>query len=154
MQKSAKMNFTMTNHPAIRIGDFMKRDVIFLRQDETLADAYDKMNNHHIRHLPVLDRHNKVVGVFTYTDLYRAHSPRQTEEGWWYYDKDELRLFILSHFMTKDPVLLTPEDTLKQAAEIMAREKFGCIPIVDQNSKELLGIISYVDVLQKMITLL
>ena len=132
----------------------MSQTPIFLRVEETLADAYEKMSNHSIRHLPVLNRSDQVVGIFTQTDLNRAHSPRQTEEGWWYYDKDELRLFAASHFMSKEPITLTTEHNLKDAIDIMAREKFSCIPIVDPASKKLCGIITIVDVLRQVASIL
>jgi CBS domain-containing protein len=136
----------------IPIREFMVKEVVSLNIGDTLADAYDKMNNHHIRHLPVVDDRNRVAGVFTTLDLNRAHSPRETEEGWWYYDKESLSRLSLRHFMTKDPVTLSPDNTLKDAAEIMAREKFGCIPIADKQN-ELVGIITYIDILKKTATL-
>ena len=136
----------------IPIREFMTTNVTSLHITETLSDAYEKMNNHHIRHLPVIDDRKKVVGIFTSLDLNRAHSPRQTEEGWWYYDKDGLSRLTVRHFMTKEPVTLTPDNTLKEAAEIMALEKFGCIPIIDAKS-ELAGIITYIDVLKHVATL-
>ena len=132
----------------IPVREFMSKHLVTLTIGETLADVYEKMNIYHIRHLPVVDEGNKLAGIFTALDLNRAHSPRETDEGWWY-DKDQLRRLTVRHFMTKDPVTLSPNNALVEAAEIMAREKFGCIPIVsDQN--DLLGIITYIDILNRI----
>ena len=134
---------------AIFIKEFMTKKPFVLEPGETMVDAYEKMHNHQIRHLPVVNENGELVGIFSATDLNRAYTPRETESGW-FYDKEGLNLLSLSHFMTKDPLTLTPENTLKEAAEMMARTKFGCLPIVAPGTRKLVGIISYVDVLRKI----
>ena len=136
----------MERFHAVFIKEFMMKNPFVLGPGETMADAYEKMRTHQIRHLPVVNENGELVGIFSATDLNRAYTPRETESGW-YYDKEGLNLLILSHFMTKDPLTLTPENTLKEAAEILARTKFGCLPIVASGTRKLVGIISYVDVL-------
>jgi CBS domain-containing protein len=49
--------------------------------------------------------------------------------------------------MTKDPLALSPEDTLMHAVEIMARDKYGCIPVADPG-RVLVGIVTQIDVLK------
>ena len=134
---------------AILIGKFMTKNPYVLGPGETMADAYEKMHNHQIRHLPVVDERGDLVGIFSATDLNRAYTPHETESGW-YYDREGLNLLHLGHFMSKDPYTLTPENTLKEAAEIMTRTKFGCLPIVVAGTRKLVGIISYVDVLREI----
>ena len=71
-------------------------------------------------------------------------------ETGWYYDKEGMALLNLEHFMTKDPAALTPENTLKEAAEMMGNQTFGCLPIVVAGTRKLVGIISYVDILREI----
>ena len=85
------------------------------------------------------------MGIFTMRDLNRCLSPRKTEEGY-RFDPEQLERFFKKHVMTKDPLVLGPEDTLKHAVEIMARDKFGCIPIV-ASDRSLVGIVTQIDVL-------
>lgn len=134
---------------AILIKEFMTQNPFVLEPGETMVGAYEKMRTHQIRHLPVVNENSEVVGIFSATDLNRAYTPREMESGW-FYDKEGLNLLSLNHFMTKDPLTLTPENSLKEAAEIMARTKFGCLPIVATGTRKLVGIISYVDVLRKI----
>ena len=134
---------------AIFIKEFMTRDPFVFGPGDTMSDAYERMHDHQIRHLPVIDENGDLVGVFSATDLNRAYTPHETESGW-YYDKEGLNLLSLRHFMSKDPVALTPESTLKEAAEIMARTKFGCLPIVEPGTRKLVGIISTIDVLREI----
>lgn len=131
----------------ILIRDIMTSNVVALKPGETMADAFDKMKNRLIRHLPVVNSRNEVLGVFTDVDLARACKPHETPAGW-IYNREDLNAYSVQHFMTPDPCTLTPEDTVRKATEIMARQRFGCLPIVRADSKVLVGIISYVDLLK------
>ncbi|MFT5208116.1 MAG: CBS domain-containing protein [Candidatus Omnitrophota bacterium] len=128
----------------VLIEEIMTTKVIVLKPGENMSDACIKMRTNKIRHLPVVDVDNKLIGLFTDRDLNRAYSPKETESGW-YYSKSELETLSLEHFMTKDPHALNPQNTLKDAAKIMAFHKYGCIPIAEAATKKILGIITYVD---------
>ncbi len=126
--------------------EIMVTKVITVTVDEAFSHVEEKLHKNRIRHLPVVNASNKLVGIITERDLYRAVSPRQTEEGY-YYDKAQLDSFVLKHFMAPDPLTLQPESTLAEAIEIMATRKFGCIPIVKPD-KTLIGIVTQIDVLK------
>lgn len=131
----------------IPLRNIMTTDVITLSHDDNFSAVYEKMNNHKIRHLPVVDDRGQLVGLITERDLFRAHSPRKVEDEF-VYDKDELDTLILKHFMTRDPATLTPEHTLLDALGLLVRHKYGCIPIVEKDTKKLAGIISHSDILR------
>ena len=48
-----------------RVGEIMKREVIFCFEDEECAEAKRKMDEHGMNFLPVVDRDMKIVGIFT-----------------------------------------------------------------------------------------
>ncbi len=131
----------------IPIKDLMTKDVVTLSVKDPFSAVYEKMNNHKIRHLPIVNDRNEVVGIITERDLFRAHSPRKVEDEF-VYDAAELDTLILQHFMTRDPVTLTPEHTLRDALGLLVRHKYGCIPIIDKNTKKIAGIISHSDILK------
>ncbi len=136
----------------VPIKNFMFSDVVSLNVDEHFSAVYNKMNLHRIRHLPVLDNQKRVIGIITERDLFRIHSPRKIEDEW-VYDQAELDRLVLKFCMTKDPLTLTPDDTLFDAITFFTREKFGCIPIVDKD-KKLEGIITPFDVLKYFLSLM
>jgi len=131
----------------IPIDAFMVREVHSLNEKERMGDAYAKMKFYNIRHLPIVNDNNEVVGVFSFTDLQRAYPPRETQSGW-YYSKEELNCLNLKHYASNNPTLLTPYDTLRDAASIIVRHKIGCIPIVHPGGRTLAGIITYIDILK------
>jgi len=49
--------------------------------------------------------------------------------------------------MTRDPSCVTPDATVREAAQVMKREDVGIVPVVDaQNSKKLVGVITDRDI--------
>jgi CBS domain-containing protein len=50
------------------VRDLMTREVITCGPDDSMADAESRMNQHHIRHLPVVDR-GKLVGMLSIRDV-------------------------------------------------------------------------------------
>ena len=130
----------------IPLKEIMVTRVFTAYMEDPLSAVEAKFRLHGVRHLPVVDGKNRVVGIFTLRDLSRWLSPRKTEEGY-RFDPDQLDRVILKYVMTKDPLVLGPEDALIDAVEIMARDKFGCIPIVDARHV-LVGIVTQIDVLK------
>lgn len=113
----------------------MASPVITVSEGDDFHVVQDKFAVHDIRHLPVVDNSGRIVGLISQRDLYKIHSPRRLENGEWYYDKDMLDSFILKNVMVKEPYVLTPNNSVKEAMEVMRDFKFGCIPIVDDEHK-------------------
>ena len=127
--------------------EVMKSPVISVHQNDSFHVVYDKMQSGIIRHLPVVNDVNKMVGLITQRDLYRVHSPRKLLDGGYYYDREALDSFILKEVMIKDAFTLTPEHTVGDALKAMADFKYGCIPIVNKYH-EPVGIITNTDILK------
>ena len=124
----------------------MVTQVITVCVSDSLSAVEEKFRRHRIRHLPVMDEKKRVAGVVTLSDLSRCATPKKIEEGY-FYDKEQLNEFILKYVMTPNPQTLKPEDSVFRCVEIMAREKFGCLPVVHED-RTLAGIVTQIDVLK------
>ena len=134
----------MQNTP---LREIMVTKVVTAHARDPFSSVEKKLRIHKIRHLPVVDESGKLTGIITERDLNRTVSPRIAEDGSRYYDKIMLDSFILEHCMTPNPLALKPHSTLKDAVDIMATHKFGCIPII-MNDKTLVGIVTQIDILK------
>ncbi len=130
---------------AIKIRDVMTSPALTVPVDATLTEAEAVMRTHHFRHLPVVEG-GKLVGVISEDDFFR-HVKVRPREGGFYFDPQELESFILRHVMTHDPVCVHADDPLIVAVGIMVVEKFGALPVVD-DEKHVIGIISQIDILK------
>ena len=133
----------------IPLKEIMITNAVTANPEEPLSKVEEKFRRRGIRHVPVVDDKNQVVGMFTRNDLARCLAPHKTEDGF-AYDKEEMDQFSLKYVMAKDPTTLGPEDFLSHAVEIMARDKYGCIPIVKEN-KTLIGIVTQVDIMKLLL---
>ena len=131
----------------MKVKEVMTAKVISIRVDTPFSEVPKRFNQFNIRHLPVVDNQNKLVGLMTQRDLYKLHSPRKLEDGSWYYDEDELNAYILEETMIRNPLAMHPEDCVGDAILAMVRTKYGCILIVD-NDQVLVGVLTRFDILK------
>jgi|SRR5512140_471966 CBS domain-containing protein len=53
----------------------------------------------------------------------------------------------IQDIMTKDPSCVTPDATVREAAQVMSREDVGIVPVVDgQSAKRLVGVVTDRDI--------
>jgi len=131
----------------VPLKDIMVAHVITGHIDDPLSVIEAKFSEHSIRHIPIVDDKNRILGMFTHKDLAKCLAPHRTEDGDYFYEKDEMDQFVLRYVMTKNPVTLGPDDTLKHAVDVMGREKYDCIPIAKADGT-LVGIVSQVDIMK------
>lgn len=139
--KNVLVKDIMTTHVITAFADSSDKNL-----SDKLSKVTDLMRDHKIRHIPVVDNHQKLVGLISEDNLLRHISPKLTENGY-EFDRDQMDELILEHVMTRDPVSIRPRDPIARAVSIMAREKFGVIPVVDADNT-LVGIVSQIDFLR------
>jgi len=135
----------------IQIEDIMTRHVTTLDEQASVLDARRIMNTEGIRHIPVVDADNKLLGIFTQRDLLAAMDsteadlPREAREA------RESALKIRD-VMTRKVSTATRQVSLREAATFLQNKKVGCLPIVEDG--EILGIITDSDFIAVAINLL
>jgi acetoin utilization protein AcuB len=99
-----------------------------------LTTAHGIMREHAIRHLPVQEA-GRLVGVLTDRDIKLAGSFRGSGE------------LIVEDVMTPEPYTVSPQAPVDQVVAEMARHKYGCALIQQENGK-LVGIFTATDALR------
>ena len=129
----------------------MTRKVITIDQEATIFDTQELMARNKIRHLPIVDKDRRLIGIITDRDIRSAlpYTPRG-KSG----DEMENALKIkVKDVMTKDPTSITPAYTIQDALLLIQNLKVGALPVVDDNHI-LKGIISVRDLLGAFINVL
>lgn len=131
----------------------MAAKVITVSKETGVFEAKDKMRDHKIRHLPVLDDDGRLVGVVTDRDV-RSALPRKFFSG---SDTPEERRahgdIRLGEIMTPDPMTVSTTDTIQDALLLILEKRVGAFPVVDED-KKLVGMISVRDLLRAFINVL
>jgi CBS domain-containing membrane protein len=134
-----------------KISELMTSPVYSLRETDTLQNARVLMEQKRIRHIPITTGANAFRGLITNRDVlantisHLADIDQATQ--------NEIDAGIpLQEIMRTDVRTVSPEDTVKEAANILYNNKYGCLPVVD--NEKLVGIVTEADFLQLTIQLL
>ena len=124
----------------------VQRKVITIRPEASFYEANTLIREKGIRHLPVVDAEQKLVGLLTDRDL-RAAGPSQASDLSVHEIHYVLQKLKVSSFMTPREKLITvtPEVVIEEAVQLMHQHKIGCLPIVEDD--RLYGIITETDIL-------
>ncbi len=135
----------------MQVSDLMSTDLVTLTEDETLAHAQRCMARGRIRHLPVV-RDGKLVGLVTHRDLLAASFSIFADVD----PHEQRRIFVtvpVVEAMHRDVVTVPADLSVKHAAEILLKNKYGCLPVVDGDGT-LVGILTEADFLRLTVRLL
>jgi CBS domain-containing protein len=113
------------------VDEIMTREVICIDMDTSIGDSMEVCEEKRIRHLPIVDEQNCLVGLVTDRDLRYSISPRigSISEN----NADRLSLKRPVHLiMVRKVFSTTPETSLSDAAELMLAHRIGCLPVIDQ----------------------
>jgi CBS domain-containing protein len=120
---------------SLRVETLMTTKVITARIDDTIDLADFGMKSARIRHVPVIDDRQRVVGILSDRDILRAFSAVGSEK------------LIVGAVMSTSVKTIRPEAPARDAVALMLDHKFGCLPVVD-DSERLVGVITETDFLR------
>ena len=128
----------------------MKKDTVTIGPEASFYEARALIHEKGIRHLPVIDKHNRIVGIVTDRDIREVGPSDATMLS-----VQELHYLLgklkVSSFMTpmENLVTVAPNTTIEKAAQLMHDNKVGCLPILEGN--EFVGIITETDILETFV---
>lgn len=126
----------------LQVKDVMTEKVVAVRSSEDLATLHDLMFDNHIRHIPVVDTDDNVVGIVSHRDLVSAAL----------YSSDSLpgaavqellRSTKVREIMTTGVETIASDESLEEAAATMLENKYGCLPVTE--GTKLVGILTEAD---------
>ncbi len=133
------------------VKDRMTPNPVTITPDTSFPEAYRIIREKGIRHLPVVDKEEKLVGIVARTDLLHA-SPSATTT---------LSLFEINYLLANlhvrevmsSPPITVPEDApLEEAARVMVEKKIGCLPVMRNGI--LAGMITETDIFETFVEIL
>ncbi len=117
----------------VAVESFMTREVRTIRADQTIGEAREAMDDHGLRHLPVVGE-GGLVGILSDRDLRRETGRGRGPDA------------LVRTAMSLSPVSVAPTAPLIEAARTMVERHIDALPVVDSASV-LVGILTTIDVL-------
>jgi CBS domain-containing protein len=123
----------------------MTRDLLTINASDSMVVAYRLMHEKRIRHLPVVDERQKVVGILSDRDIQRAMSVKRINN---FQQEVELDATLpVEDFMSWPVHVVSEATSLRRVAEEMLSQKVSAF-LVEDNSGRVKGIITTDDILK------
>lgn len=132
---------------AHEVRDLMTEVVEVARPGDSLAEVRERMDEHRCRHMPVVDGEGDLVGLVTHRDLLRYALIEQPEVPR-FVETALLERLTVGDVMVREVETVDPGAELRQAAQTMIENKFGCLPVVE--GRRLVGILTESDFVRRV----
>jgi acetoin utilization protein AcuB len=117
------------------VRQIMTRRVVTLRPETTLVEARRLLDEHRIRHLPVLVD-GRLAGIVSDRDLRSAAGAHRPQTA-------------VDEIMTPTPFTVGPDTRVEEAARLMLDHRVGGLPVVEAG--QLVGIVTSDDLLRALL---
>lgn len=129
------------------VGKSMTKKVISIGREVGIFEAYEKMVQNNIRHLPVVEDDNTLIGIVTDRDIRTAFPYELFKKDDFEKKKEKISDLKVKDIMSKDPFTISPLNTIQDALLLIQEKRVGAFPVVDEQGK-LKGILSVQDLLR------
>jgi acetoin utilization protein AcuB len=125
----------------------MSTQVLSIPPSMGIREAFFKMKENSIRHLPIVDENNTLIGIISDRELRR---PNWVDEA-----QDIAHVYYLDNAMLVSDVMITKihvvhtYDTLNKAVSLLLDNHIGAAPVLDK-SGNLVGMLSAIDLLRAL----
>jgi acetoin utilization protein AcuB len=131
----------------IKVSNYMSPRVLSIPPTMGIREAFFKMKEHAIRHLPIVDENNTLIGIISDRELRR---PNWVDEA-----QDISHVYYLDNSMLVSDVMITnvhvvhTYDTLSKAVSLLLDNHIGAAPVLDKTGT-LVGMLSSIDLLRAL----
>ena len=132
----------------VPVSAIMTKNVIKLNLADDLTKAEQLFKQNKIRHIPVVNG-NKIIGMLSYTDLLRISFADAVDDETDVVVTTVYNMFTIEQVMAKKIVAITPETTIREAAEILAKREFHALPVCEDQL--LVGIVTTTDLINYLL---
>jgi CBS domain-containing protein len=138
------------------VAHLMTKDVVTVKKDTPLEEAARRLTGLRISGMPVVDDHDKVIGVIGELDIMAVLSGKKTRGL-----KDLFRRIMgepspvrkegdqVGHVMSTPAITIKSTFDVRDAARVLDSHRIKRLPVVDDDGK-LIGVISRADIVRAM----
>ncbi len=117
----------------MKVKDYMTKNIVTVSPENTIKEVIELIEKTGHSSFPVL-KDGKLVGIITSKDIIKAKPENKVKD-----------------IMTRDVVVTYPDVDLLDAARVMFRLGVSKLPVIDRNTKKVVGIITYTDIVRSQI---
>ncbi|MFB6303285.1 MAG: CBS domain-containing protein [Haloferacaceae archaeon] len=149
----AMLDAVLENLDALRVEQIMTEDVVAVPESAHVGQAINRLREHSISRLPVVDDGGRLVGILTTHDIVDFavrdvdRQGRQDRRG----DIDRMLDLPIADLMTDTVLTTTPDESVRDAvARMLENEVGGLVVTPTDDSRAVAGVITKSDVLRAL----
>lgn len=127
----------------MKVSDILAKkgpEVFTIAEDKTLGDALRLLVTNKIGVLIVINHEAKLTGIISERDILNACHKQPID----------YKTLSVSDYMTKNVVIVEPEDSIDYVENIMTQNRFRHVPVI--KDKVLVGLVSIGDIVKTQLT--
>lgn len=132
------------------VKDRMTKHPLTIHAETTISQTHRYMQEQGIRHLPVVDKSGRMIGLVTEDDLLKAEPSSATSLSVWEIHSLLDRITV-GQAMVRDVITTTEDVPIEEAAHLLLEHKIGCLPVMREG--KLVGIITESDLFRTFMEL-
>ncbi|MCG8425156.1 MAG: CBS domain-containing protein [Proteobacteria bacterium] len=114
------------------VGNLMSTALITMKANDTVGHADFEMKVASIRHIPVVDERNRLVGMVSNRDILRELGRRRGEQ------------IVIHEIMSRQLFRVSVDAPAREAAELILDNKIGAVPVIGDEG-QLVGLVTETD---------
>ncbi|WP_088043057.1 acetoin utilization AcuB family protein [Bacillus sp. EAC] len=128
------------------IQDIMRSSTITLKKENTIGEAVTIFRNGEVRHIPIIDDDNRVIGIISDRDVRDALPSTLFPQA-----ISTVLEVAVEKIMTTNVITCNQNDFVEEVATNFYQYKIGCLPVISNG--KLIGLVTEIDVLHTLVTL-
>lgn len=108
------------------INTTMTKKVMTVSKETSVLEVSELMKKNSIRHLPIVDKDNILLGIITDRDV-RSAMPSILLDYDSHKERERIEKITVGEIMTKNPITISPMNTLEDALVLMQQTKVGAV---------------------------
>lgn len=128
------------------VRELMSTTLFTIREDKRLQAVEEIMKWAHIRHVPVIDKSGRLVGILSHRDIVAAAVSTLAIKISEVERVQHLAASEVRQMMHQPTATIGPTESVQRAAHLLRAHKIGCLPVIDDG--RLVGIITEADLLR------
>ena len=114
------------------VADLMSTALITLKPDDAVGSADMEMKFARVRHIPIVDDRNRLVGLVSNRDVLRALGKSKSET------------LVVRSIMSTNLHTVSQDAPAHEAAELILEHKIGAVPVLGDD-QQLVGVVTETD---------
>ncbi len=125
------------------------KSLITVNLKNTLFEVDALFKKNRIRHIPVLDDAQKLIGILSFTDLQRISIGGAFGGDPEMVNTAIFEMMTIEQVMKKSPHTVQKNQSIKEVAQMLTKEEFHALPVLD--GEKLVGIVTTTDVIKYLL---